>query len=155
VMVDAQVAEAHGESAAARDGYAELVESEVLPPFVRGTARLGVARCLLALGRPEAAAVEVAAAEPLLARWGGWRVAELDQLRTRLDLPPAGQAVTGLAALTPREQEVSLLIASGLTNAELARRLHISPKTAAIHVSNILHKLGVTSRQEVAALLPK
>jgi DNA-binding CsgD family transcriptional regulator len=155
VMVDAQVAEAHGESAAARDGYAELVDSEVLPPFVRGTARLGVARCLLTLGRPEAAAVEVAAAEPLLARWGGWRVAELDQLRTRLDLPPAGQAVTGLAALTPREQEVSLLIASGLTNAELARRLHISPKTAAIHVSNILHKLGVTSRQEVAALLPK
>ncbi|MFL6072586.1 MAG: AAA family ATPase [Mycobacteriales bacterium] len=154
-LVDARVAEAHGKYGPAHDGYARLADATLLAPFLRGTARLGAARCLLALGRPDAAAAEVAAAGRLLARWGGWRVAELEQLRTRLGLPPAGQAVTGLAALTPREQEVSLLIAGGLTNAELARRLHISPKTAAVHVSNILHKLGVTSRQEVAALLPK
>ena len=59
--------------------------------------------------------------------------------------------MTGAAALTPREREVALLIADGLTNAELARRLYISPKTAAVHVSNILHKLGVSSRTQVAA----
>jgi DNA-binding NarL/FixJ family response regulator len=38
-----------------------------------------------------------------------------------------------------------------LSNAELAARLYISPKTAAVHVSNILAKLGMTSRTEVAA----
>ncbi|NUT33186.1 MAG: response regulator transcription factor, partial [Hamadaea sp.] len=54
---------------------------------------------------------------------------------------------------TPREREVALLVAEGLTNAELARRLYISPKTAAVHVSSILHKLGVSSRTEVAGAL--
>jgi len=46
-----------------------------------------------------------------------------------------------------------LLIADGLTNSELARRLYISPKTAAVHVSNILRKLGVSSRTDVGALV--
>jgi DNA-binding NarL/FixJ family response regulator len=56
-------------------------------------------------------------------------------------------------ALTRREREVARLIAAGLTNAELAHTLHISPKTAAVHVSNILRKLAVSSRTEVAARL--
>jgi len=53
--------------------------------------------------------------------------------------------------LTAREREVATLLAEGVTNAELARRLYISPKTAAVHVSNILMKLGMGSRAEVAA----
>jgi DNA-binding NarL/FixJ family response regulator len=61
--------------------------------------------------------------------------------------------VSGPGALTPREREVAVLVADGLTNTELARRLYISPKTAAVHVSNILHKLGVSSRTEVTAAL--
>jgi len=40
-----------------------------------------------------------------------------------------------------------------VTNAELARRLFISPRTAAVHVSNILSKLGLSSRTEVAERL--
>jgi DNA-binding NarL/FixJ family response regulator len=96
---------------------------------------------------------EVAA--QLLGHWGGWRVAQLDQIRARLGLIPTqgGQEVTGPGALTPREREVALLVAEGLTNAELARRLYISPKTAAVHVSNILRKLAVASRTEVASAL--
>jgi DNA-binding CsgD family transcriptional regulator len=95
--------------------------------------------------------VHVAAGGALLAHWHGWRVDQLDQVQARLGLAPADgtRAVTGTAALTPREREVALLISDGLTNAELARRLYISPKTAAVHVSNILHKLGVSSRTEV------
>ena len=53
--------------------------------------------------------------------------------------------------LTARESEVAALIAEGLTNGQLAERLFISPKTAAVHVSNILAKLGLSSRTEIAA----
>jgi DNA-binding CsgD family transcriptional regulator len=154
-LVDAQLAEARGDLEPALSGYLGLVDSSILPPSIRGTARVGAARTLLAQDRTGPAADQVTAAEPLLARWGGWRVAQLEQVRDRLGLtPPDGRrTVTGLAALTPREREVALLIADGLTNAELARRLYISPKTAAVHVSNILHKLGVGSRTEVVAVV--
>jgi DNA-binding CsgD family transcriptional regulator len=53
--------------------------------------------------------------------------------------------------LTTREFEVARKIAEGLTNAELAEELTISPKTAASHVEHILAKLGVSRRAEIAA----
>jgi DNA-binding NarL/FixJ family response regulator len=62
-----------------------------------------------------------------------------------------GDAPYGPEALTPRELEVATLLAEGLSNAELAERLYISPKTAAVQVSNILSKLGMGSRTETAA----
>ena len=67
----------------------------------------------------------------------------------------ASRHVHGLAALTPREREVARLIAEGLTNADLARKLYISPRTAAVHVSSILRKLGVSSRTEVGAAVER
>jgi DNA-binding CsgD family transcriptional regulator len=150
IMVDAQLAEACGQAAAALPGYASVADSGALAPAVRGTAEVGQARCLLALGRIDEAQAHVRLASELLAKWSGWRRAEVDSLRDRLGLAPTGQAA-GEPALTPREREVALLLADGLTNAELARRLYISPKTAAVHVSNILRKLAVASRTEVAA----
>ena len=53
--------------------------------------------------------------------------------------------------LTTREFEVARKIAEGLTNAELADELSISPKTASSHVEHILAKLGVSRRAEIAA----
>ena len=53
--------------------------------------------------------------------------------------------------LTVREFEVAQLIAAGMTNAELADELSISPKTASAHVEHILAKLGVARRTEIAA----
>ncbi|MBM2614922.1 AAA family ATPase [Actinoplanes sp. LDG1-06] len=152
-LVDAQLAEAHGRHAEALTGYRSITEANVLAPAVRGTVHIGAARCLLATGRQAEATVHVEAAAGLLARWGGWRVAQLDRLRALLGLTPESSAVTGPAALTPREREVAMLISDGLTNTELARRLYISPKTAAVHVSNILRKLGAASRTEVAGLI--
>ncbi|MBV1855894.1 AAA family ATPase [Catellatospora sp. NEAU-YM18] len=154
-LVEAQLAEVCGQAAAALDGYRSVAESPLLAPAVRGTAHLGVARCLLALGRDVEAADGVERAGELLRRWTGWRTEQLAQLRALLGLAPADgrQTVSGAAALTTREREVALLVASGLTNAELARRLYISPKTAAVHVSSILRKLGVTSRTEVTTAL--
>lgn len=57
--------------------------------------------------------------------------------------------------LTAREVEVAVLIArDGSSNAELARRLHISEKTVKTHVGNVLRKLGVTQRAAIAWTLP-
>ncbi|WP_323188212.1 AAA family ATPase [Streptomyces sp. NBC_00249] len=54
--------------------------------------------------------------------------------------------------LTSREREVLCLVATGATNRLIAQELFISPKTASVHVSNILAKLGVAGRGEAAAL---
>jgi DNA-binding CsgD family transcriptional regulator len=55
--------------------------------------------------------------------------------------------------LTDREREVALLVAEGRSNPEIAKILFISSKTASVHVSNILAKLGVGGRVEAAALI--
>jgi NarL family two-component system response regulator LiaR len=54
--------------------------------------------------------------------------------------------------LTPREREVLVWMSKGLSNAEIAERLVVSPVTIKFHVSNILSKLSVTSRTEAVAL---
>lgn len=53
--------------------------------------------------------------------------------------------------LTDRELEVAELIAAGLTNQSIARRLSVAPRTAEAHVENIRRKLGVRSRAQIAA----
>ena len=57
-----------------------------------------------------------------------------------------------LHGLTAREYEVLRLLAAGRTNREIATELFIAPKTASVHVSNILGKLGAASRTEAAAI---
>jgi NarL family two-component system response regulator LiaR len=66
-------------------------------------------------------------------------------VRTTAQEPPLGHD------LTPREREVLVLMADGLTNGEIAARLTISRSTARAHVSNILSKLGAASRGEAIA----
>jgi DNA-binding NarL/FixJ family response regulator len=57
-----------------------------------------------------------------------------------------------LAELTDREREILRLVAHGLSNAEIAGRLVISPLTAKTHVSNILRKLETRDRPGLVAL---
>jgi DNA-binding CsgD family transcriptional regulator/tetratricopeptide (TPR) repeat protein len=74
--------------------------------------------------------------------------------RARLDLGPAGNAVSSPAdryGLTTRELDVLALVAEGCTNRQIGDALFISAKTASVHVSNILAKLGVANRGEAAA----
>ncbi|MFJ4963327.1 LuxR C-terminal-related transcriptional regulator [Streptomyces sp. NPDC088729] len=59
---------------------------------------------------------------------------------------------TGWAALTPTEARIAELIASGLSGPDIARTLHVSPRTVQTHVSHALAKLGLTSRVELAAV---
>ncbi|WP_369201874.1 LuxR C-terminal-related transcriptional regulator [Streptomyces sp. PU-14G] len=92
--------------------------------------------------------------------------AEALALRARIDLddkPAADPAPTPQAlpaafdpaesfGLTRRERGVLELVAEGLSNRQIAERLHIAPKTASVHVSHILAKLGVAGRGEAAAM---
>ena len=90
-------------------------------------------------------------AEPLLGAAGALA------RRARIDLeaptvPVVGQADAVRLGLTPREAEVLALVAAGKTNREIGAELYVSEKTASVHVSNILRKLGVTSRVDAAAI---
>ncbi len=78
----------------------------------------------------------------------------LDDLARRARIGTAEHRGDGavLAALTSREREVLRLIAAGRSNREIASVLYIAPKTASVHVSNILGKLGAASRTEAAAI---
>lgn len=74
--------------------------------------------------------------------------------------PEAAQALVQVAAqpaapghdLTPREREVLALMVAGLNNTAIASRLVVSRSTVKAHVSNVLAKLGVTSRTEAVAI---
>ena len=71
----------------------------------------------------------------------------------RIELAPAGPARPDAGVgLTARELEVLRLVAEGRSNRQVADALFISVKTASVHVSNILAKLGVASRVEAAAV---
>ena len=84
---------------------------------------------------------------------------ELLAQRARLELAPpdAGppdrtQGLGEVLGLTPREAEVLALVARGYTNREIAATLVISVRTAGVHVSHILRKLGAPNRLEAAAI---
>ena len=64
---------------------------------------------------------------------------------------PEGSSPAASLGLTRREAEVLALVAQGRTNRQIGQELFITPKTASIHVSRILAKLGVTGRGEAAA----
>ena len=87
------------------------------------------------------------------------RQLELLAQRARLELAPpdAGspdrkQGLEEILGLTPREAEVLTLLARGYTNREIAAALVISVRTAGVHVSHILRKLGAPNRLEAAAI---
>jgi DNA-binding CsgD family transcriptional regulator len=69
----------------------------------------------------------------------------------RGDANDDGRVKAAELGLTAREFEVLRLVAAGQSNREIAEALFISPKTASVHVSNILGKLGATTRTEAAA----
>jgi DNA-binding CsgD family transcriptional regulator len=80
------------------------------------------------------------------------------RLARRLGMAPLLTAATALrdttrrsGALSAREQQVAALIAEGLSNRQIAHRLHLSERTAENHVTHILTKLGFDSRARVAA----
>ena len=106
-------------------------------------------------GSRETAAALAAEAHALALRLGAAplrRGVEALVRRARLDVPGVARLAEGDLGLTTREAEVLRLVAAGRTNREIADELFISTKTASVHVSNILRKVGATTRGEAAAI---
>jgi DNA-binding CsgD family transcriptional regulator len=144
-------------------------------PYPLSYALLRRAETATAGGDRDSAAAAVHEAQQLAERIGAGPIAtEAGALirRARLDPRPSAaketDSITGNAngsadgaaepdqlarfGLTEREREVLRLLAAGQSNPEIARALFISAKTASVHVSNILAKLGVSGRVEAAAV---
>jgi DNA-binding NarL/FixJ family response regulator len=84
------------------------------------------------------------------AAWLSPQAAEVVLGRIRTAAPTPQRDGSALEQLSEREIDVLRLIANGMENAEIARELNISPRTAKNHVSNILSKLGLPSRVQAA-----
>ncbi|WP_186526008.1 helix-turn-helix transcriptional regulator [Leekyejoonella antrihumi] len=102
---------------------------------------------LLAASGHRSRAREVAAAALAEARSLGAR-----GLVAALTSHPRGNGSGDTTQLTPRERDVLALLVEGRTNGQIAAKLYISTKTASVHVSNILGKLGASTRTEAAAI---
>jgi len=160
LTAEAEYARVTGGDATARWDEAATAWAELRYPFLRAYARWRQAELELMEGTRASASVLLAEA---------WRTAaslpaqqlrqEIEALaaRARIMLPSPQRPVAdwpgpgaGLG-LTSRELDVLRLLAAGRTNRQIGAELFISPRTAGVHVSHILAKLGLASRGEAAA----
>jgi DNA-binding CsgD family transcriptional regulator len=138
---------AHGSAEAAASVGANLQAA-----FSRGLE----GRALAAGGERIGAVATLRQAERELDACGSVRVRdemrrELRRLGARAEpRGPAASGDSGVDALSKRELEIAHLVTDRLTNREIAAALYLSDKTVESHLRNIFHKLGVTSRVEVA-----
>jgi ATP/maltotriose-dependent transcriptional regulator MalT len=146
---DATVASAGATRLAAWDTVAAAWES-LAQPYARARALVGAARAALASGDRAAAGPRLRCADQLAESLGARPLREqIADLSRRAGVSAAGHSAP--LGLTPREVEVLRLVTEGCSNREIAEALFISVKTASVHVSNILGKLGVSGRGEAAA----
>ena len=128
-------------------------------PLLEAQAREHAADILAAQGREQQARLQLDSAQQGYTRLeASWDAARADaRLRARgIRRGVHGsrrRPKSGWAALTDTEQAVATLLAEGLSNPDIADRMFISRRTVQFHVSNILGKLGLSSRVELAALV--
>jgi ATP/maltotriose-dependent transcriptional regulator MalT len=130
-LAEGMLAAAAGDHERARPLLEDAADGFAGAPYERACARRELAATLAALGRAEAAAAEASAA--------------------RQSLHELGAGAERLPELTAREREVLAVLATGLTNDQIAERLVVSPHTVHRHVTNILRKLDMPSRTAAAA----
>ncbi|WP_183407922.1 helix-turn-helix transcriptional regulator [Nocardioides marmoriginsengisoli] len=137
---------------------AELIESwrTALDRFTDYGHRWEIARCqarlaaVLQAGGDQAQARSFA--DPARAEATRLGAAPLLAELRGLGAAPRQRAVQSNEALTARESEILALVAQGRSNGEIGKQLFIATKTVSVHVSNILAKLGASTRTEAAAI---
>jgi DNA-binding CsgD family transcriptional regulator len=114
-------------------------------PYEAARVQVCLARAYRAQGNDESASHELQAAREVFRKLGA--VTELGRIVAPVALPATSPA----GPLTQREIEVVKLVASGITNREIAKKLNISEKTVARHLNNIFNKLDLSSRAAATA----
>jgi DNA-binding NarL/FixJ family response regulator len=147
---------------AVRQGLTAVALAEEIGARVyAASCRILAGRALAAAGRPDEAIRELERAAAEFEALGASRYrdraeAELRALGHVVRRPRRGKpGGSGMEVLTGRELEVAKLVLDRCTNREIAERLFLSLKTVETHMRNIFHKLGVTSRIEVARALAR
>jgi DNA-binding NarL/FixJ family response regulator len=116
---------------------------------------------LAAAGRGQEARLQLDATQDRYARLDAWWDAARADARLRAYGIRRGvhgqrrRPKFGWAALTDTEQKVAALLTEGLSNPDIARRMFISRRTVQYHASNILAKLGLSSRVQLALLVAR
>ncbi|HEV7655393.1 MAG TPA: AAA family ATPase [Mycobacteriales bacterium] len=123
-------------------------------PYEEARCRWRLAEALLGADRRDEASAEVADAYGVAVRLKAAPLREALEALARRGRLEAGLPVPVRAdtTLTARERDVLALLARGRTNRQIGRTLFISEKTASVHVSNILGKLGASGRTEAVAI---
>jgi DNA-binding NarL/FixJ family response regulator len=169
-LAEAELGRARGRSEPRKWLVAAEAWDDLARPYRAAIARWRAAEAFVEAGDRGAAADAVGTAVET-AQWLGsrWLTDELTLLasRARLEVAagangaPDDGAVTSTPpadgdddpfGLTPRERQVLALIAEGATNRQIGKALYMAEKTASVHVSRILSKLGVKSRTQAAAV---
>lgn len=128
------------------------VRSELIAPIEVAGERRGVLAAVSA--KPDVFTVRDLSFLTAAASWVGMvmhRAELVEQLARESIQQGRREAAEELARLTPRERDVAILIAGGLTNAEIAERLVLVAGTVANYVERILRKLGLRGRAQIAA----
>ena len=150
----AHAARAHGRDTPEQWAAAATAweECEHRPDIARCRHHQGVAH--LAAGDKEAAQTALHEALQIATALGAVGLADDVSVlarRARLQIVGVTRPPAQDLGLTPREREVLQLLAEGMSNERIAQTLFMSPKTASVHVSRILMKLGAANRTEAAA----
>jgi DNA-binding CsgD family transcriptional regulator len=159
----AEMTRARGKSDPRRWRCAAEAWDAVQRPYPAATARWREVEALVEAGDRETAGevarAALAVCERLGARWlGGELQALVARARLQAGEPDAlsaaenGNSPADPFGLTPRERQVLALVAAGATNRQIGASLFMAEKTASVHVSRILAKLGVQTRTQAAAV---
>lgn len=160
------LARAHAARAEAPAAAATHAE-EAAARLMSGHRRVDAGRALLtaglahaAAGRIERARGRLREATEVFAACGAralesQAIRERRRLRERVPSPSVPGQPGGPYGLSPRELEIALLVAQGLTNQKIAEQLFISVRTVETHLSRVFTKLGVSSRAGVAAKMAR
>jgi DNA-binding CsgD family transcriptional regulator len=145
---------ARGEIDAAVGAFESAIEHASLAavPFERARAELALGALLRRQGRRREAAGALRAAHATLTDLGATPyLARCDRELAACGLTPMKRSRPEPTRLTPQERSVAELVASGLTNREVAAELLVSVKTVEVHLTRIYAKLGISSRGQLVA----